>query len=127
IRDFHVTGVQTCALPISQPGGEHGPDGLVWCSVRWRVSNRCDPLGARLADRHYSRQKPGTPQFVGNGSSVVLLAPQSGDPCALWVTKWQKYVRTEWWLDAWVCSLFRNEGCGLASELVTEAVAATRA
>lgn len=28
---------------------------------------------------------------------------------------------------AWVNSLFRNEGFGLASELITEAVAATRA
>src|SRR5690606_40207067 len=24
IRDFHVTGVQTCALPISRPGGAAG-------------------------------------------------------------------------------------------------------
>lgn len=95
--------------------------------MRWRMSNRADPLGARLADRHYSRAKPGTPQFVGNGSDIVLLAPRTGQPKALWVTKWQKYVRTEWWLDAWVCSLFRNEGAGLSSELIAEATAATRA
>src|SRR5690606_39732574 len=25
IRDFHVTGVQTCALPIFRPGEEHQP------------------------------------------------------------------------------------------------------
>src|SRR5690606_40948176 len=27
IRDFHVTGVQTCALPISIAGGGHGARG----------------------------------------------------------------------------------------------------
>ena len=95
--------------------------------MRWRVSNRSDPIGARMADRHYSRQKPGTPQFVGSGSDVVLIAPPDGNAKALWVTKWQKYVRTPWWKDAWVCSLFRNEGAGLSSELVTEAVQATMA
>lgn len=95
--------------------------------MRWRMSNRFDPFGARMADRHYSRQKPGTPQFTGNGSTVVLLAPQLGEASALWVTKWQRFVRTEWWLDAWVCSLFRNEGAGLSSELIAEAVAATAA
>lgn len=95
--------------------------------MRWRVSHRFDPIGARIADRHYSRQTIGSPQFVGSGSDVVLLAPTEGEATALWVTKWQKFVRTEWWVNAWVCSLFRNEGAGLSSELVTEATAATRA
>lgn len=94
--------------------------------MRWRVSHRFDPIGARIADRHYSRQTIGSPQFVGSGSDVVLLAPSEGEARALWVTKWQKFVRTEWWLHTWVCSLFRNEGAGLSSELITEAVAATR-
>jgi hypothetical protein len=95
--------------------------------MRWRYTNRGDHLGCALADRHYSRTKVGAPQFGGNGSILAMLAPVAGDPCALWVTKWQRYVRTEWWLDVWVCSLFRNEGAGLSSELITEAVAATRA
>src|SRR5690606_41177131 len=30
IRDFHVTGVQTCALPISF-GGTNAPDGFLLC------------------------------------------------------------------------------------------------
>jgi hypothetical protein len=93
--------------------------------MRWRVSNRFDPQGAALADRHYSRGTVGSPQFVGSGSDVVLIAPLEGSPQALWVTKWQKYVRTPWWVDAWICSLFRNEGAGLSSELITEATAAT--
>ena len=74
-----------------------------------------------MADRHYSRQKPGTPQFVPPGRCLVLV----GD-AALWVTSWPfpEYVRHAW-PGAWVCSLFRNEGPGLSSDLVREAVAAT--
>lgn len=30
----------------------------------WHLSHRADPASAEIADRHYSRQKPGTPQFV---------------------------------------------------------------
>lgn len=41
--------------------------------MRWCTSNRADPAAARLADRHYNRQKPGTPQFVPTGSCVDRL------------------------------------------------------
>lgn len=46
----------------------------------------------------------------------------------MWVTSWPfaEYVRHDW-PGAWVNSLFRNEGAGLSSELIREAVAATRA
>jgi hypothetical protein len=46
---------------------------------------------------------------------------------ALWVTAWPiaAYVRHRW-AGAWVNSAFRNEGAGRASELIREAVAATR-
>ena len=56
---------------------------------------------------------------------MVLLTPQAD---ALWVTSWQfaEYVKHAW-AGAWVCSLFRNESPHLSSELVVEAVAATRA
>jgi hypothetical protein len=33
-----------------------------------RKSHRFDPVGVALADRHYSRQKPGSPQFMPPGS-----------------------------------------------------------
>lgn len=79
-------------------------------------------MAVALADRHYSRQKPGTPQFVPPGRCLVLLAPD-----ALWVTSWPfaEWVRHRW-AGAWVCSLFRNEGDELSSDLIREAVAATR-
>lgn len=90
--------------------------------MRWSLSHRADPAARMIADRHYNRQKIGTPQFVPPGRCLVLLA----DP-ALWVTSWPfaEYVKHAW-AGAWVNSAFRNEGAGLSSELIREAVAATR-
>lgn len=93
--------------------------------MRWRMSRRFDQEARKIADRHYSRQKVGAPDFVGNVKPLVLLAPVDGHARALWVSAWQTYVRHEW-VNAWQCTLFRNEGAGLSSELITEAVAATR-
>ena len=47
---------------------------------------------------------------------------------ALWVTSWPcaQYVRHAW-PGAWINSLFRNEGAGLSSDLIRDAVAATLA
>ena len=91
--------------------------------MRWHRSHRFDHRALPLADRHYSRQKAGTPQFVAPGRNLVLLT-QSAD--ALWVSLDQKHA-THAWPGAWICSLFRNEGCHLSSEMIREAVAATRA
>lgn len=93
--------------------------------MRWRMSNRFDRAALPLADRHYNRQKPGSPQFVPPGRCVVLLSVCGR---ALWVTSWPfaEWVKHRWG-GAWVNSLFRNEGAGLSSELIVEALAATRA
>lgn len=90
----------------------------------WTLSHRADHRALPLADRHYNRQKPGTPQFVPPGRCVVLL---TRDEKALWVSSWPfaEFVRHEW-AGAWVCSCFRNEGAGLSSDLIREAVACTR-
>jgi hypothetical protein len=92
--------------------------------MRWIISNRADMEVLPLADRHYNRQKIGAPQFVPPGACVVLKTP-----ClrALWVTSWPiaEYVKHAW-AGAWINSLFRNEGAGLSSELILEAIAATR-
>lgn len=46
---------------------------------------------------------------------------------AVWGTSWPKaeYVQHAW-AGAWMCSIFRNNGAGIASELILEAVAATK-
>lgn len=93
----------------------------------WERSNRFDPRAREIADRHYNRQKPGTPQFVPPGRCCVLYA-ETETGRAFWVTSYPyaQYVRHAW-AGAWICSAFRNEGAGTASEMIREAVAATRA
>lgn len=93
--------------------------------MRWCMSHRADPAAARIADRHYNRQKPGTPQFVPPGRCLVLLTDCSN---AFWVTSWPfaEYVKHAW-AGAWMCSAFRSEGAGQASGLIRQAVAATLA
>lgn len=90
----------------------------------WRRSDRFDPAALPLADRHYNRQKPGSPQFVPPGRCLVLLT-ESRD--ALWVTSWPlaEFTKHDWG-GAWVNSCFRREGGPLASILIREAVAITR-
>jgi hypothetical protein len=93
--------------------------------MTWQLSHRADARALPLADRHYNRQKIGTPQFVPPGSCFVLLAVDGG---SLWVTSWPRseYVQHSW-PGAWMNSLFRRETTPvLASELIREAVAGTR-
>ena len=40
----------------------------------WETSWKADPRAREVADRHYNRQKPGTPQFVPPGRALVLYA-----------------------------------------------------
>jgi hypothetical protein len=91
---------------------------MIWC-----LSHRADPLAKVLADRHYNRQNRFSAQFVPPGSCLVLLS-ECGR--AFWVTSAPKaeYVKHAW-AGAWVCSAFRNEGAGIASDLIRAAVACT--
>ena len=93
----------------------------------WEMSNRADPKAREIADRHYNRQSVGAVQFVPPGRCLVLYASTDSGR-ALWVTSFPfpQFVRHAW-PGAWICSAFRNEGAGRASELIVQAVAATRA
>lgn len=93
-------------------------------SMAWAISHRFDPRAVPLADRHYNRRKHGSPQFVPPGRNMVLLTEQAD---ALWVSSWPfaEYVRHAW-PGAWICSCFRNESDALSSDLIRQAVAATR-
>lgn len=92
--------------------------------MNWELSHRADPRALPIADRHYNRQKPGTPQFVPPGRCLVLINRSVN---AIWVTSWPyaEFVKHAW-AGAWICSSFRNEGGDLSSDLITQAVAATR-
>jgi len=89
----------------------------------WVLSHRFDADCLPLADRHYNRRKHGSPQFVPPGRCFVLK--RDG---AVWVTSWPfaEYVKHAW-AGAWVNSMFRNESPAVASELIRQAVAHTRA
>lgn len=92
----------------------------------WQLSHRGDQPARLMADRHYSRQKPGTPQFVKPGRCVVLFA-QGENGNAYWVTSWPFAEYTNHaWAGAWECSAFRNEGAGRASDLIRDAISVTR-
>lgn len=92
--------------------------------MHWHVSYRASARAAALADRHYSRKTVGAVQFVPPGRCLVLLTAQAD---ALWVSSWPypEYVKHKW-AGAWLCSCFRNESAFLSSELIIQAVAATR-
>lgn len=93
--------------------------------MRWQLSHRADSIALPIADRHYNRQKIGSPQFVPPGRCVTLVIPEA----AVWVTSWPfaEYVKHAW-PGAWINSLFRNErpDLYLSSSLILEAVSATR-
>lgn len=91
----------------------------------WQLSDRADPEGRVIADRHYNRQHIGATQFVTPGRCLVLTIPAA----ALWITSWPfaEYVKHAW-PGAMVCSAFRNErpDLYLSSDLVRDACAVTR-
>lgn len=88
--------------------------------MTWQMVHKSDPRALKLADRHYTRQKPGTPQFCRPGHNIVLLS-ESED--ALWVT-WSG-IRDDGY-DGWECTMFRNEGEYLSSHLIVLALGVTR-
>ncbi|MEK3718931.1 hypothetical protein [Paenibacillus sp. FSL R7-0333] len=87
----------------------------------WLVVPKGDDSCRRLADRHYSRQTIGSPQFTRPGHNLVLRTAL-GD--AVWVT-WSG-MRDDG-LRAWECTIFRNESAVLSSEMIRAAVSATQA
>lgn len=92
--------------------------------MNWRLSHRFDPAAVSLADRHYNRQKPGTPQFVPPGRCLVFKALG-----AAWVSSWPYAEYTKHaWAGAWINTFFRNErrDLYLSSDLITQAIAATK-
>lgn len=101
------------------------PSGIAGANFPWYVSHRADPTVRQLADRHYSRQSIGAPQFVPPGRCCVFVTLRGR---AYWVTSWPyaEYVKHEW-AGAWINSAFRNEGAGVASDLIRSAISATLA
>lgn len=99
----------------------------------WKQVHHSDPRALAMADRHYSRRSPGTPEFVCAGEKIVLMHfLLDGTPAALWASHRAapdaglERPRFDG-LDVWDCSLFRVEHkTALANELIREAVAITK-
>lgn len=85
----------------------------------WIVTHKGDQACRLLADRHYSRQNVGAPMFTRPGRNLVLRTA-AGD--AVWVT-WSG-IRDDG-LQAWECTIFRNESKNLSSDMIRAAIAAT--
>lgn len=85
----------------------------------WIITNKGDQECRVLADRHYSRQKIGARQFTRPGRNLVLRTEIAD---AVWVT-WSG-IRDDG-IDAWECTIFRNESAYLSSDLIREAVEIT--
>ncbi|MCY9690588.1 hypothetical protein M5W70_18360 [Paenibacillus larvae] len=85
----------------------------------WILTHKGDSSCRLLADRHYSRQTIGHPMFTRPGRNLVLRTALGN---AVWVT-WSG-IRDDG-LDAWECTIFRNETHYLSSNLIRSAVEAT--
>lgn len=91
--------------------------GGTWVQVR-----DGDPTGLALFQRHYSRYEYADgrdpARFVGPGARIVLLTP---DARALFV--WREFDSQDPTAKPGDinCSIFRNEGAGLSSELIRQA------
>ncbi len=99
---------------------QHYPDG------HWVEVSKCNPLGRRMADRHYSyrlKNRPRGLEIGPPGNKIILLCP---DGKALWGSHRpapSSGLRRPDGIDAWCCFIFRNEGCGIqSSELIRQAV-----
>ena len=88
----------------------------------WRISHKYDPIGAKLADGHYSRRTVGAPQFMPPGETFVLVAPNA--VFGWWRPHPASGLVSMSGLDGWTCSIFRyvrGEARVVASALILEA------
>lgn len=98
--------------------GNYRQGALPWHERGWQVVARNDARARALADRHYSRQTPGAIDFMGSGQLLVLLTDCER---AVWGVILNREPGTA--RMRWRCSIFRNEGAGLSSELIESAYA----
>jgi len=87
----------------------------------WMLTHKGDAACRMLADRHYSRQTPGADMFCRPGKNLVLRTALAD---AVWVT-WSG-IRDDG-LQAWECTIFRNESPHMSSQMIKAAVTATLA
>lgn len=87
--------------------------------IYWERVTKFDVRAVALADRHYSRRKPGSPQFMPPGQTIVLLGPQA--VWGWWRPAPSSGIKSMNGLDGWTCTIFRNEGPIRSSDLILDA------
>jgi hypothetical protein len=100
--------------------------------MRWIETDKGDPRCRELADRHYTRGKPGHPMWTRPGWNQVLYTEQRDRPqrtaSFCWFRpKWESGIlgtERKDKLRAIECAIFRNETRFRSSKLIIEAIAA---
>lgn len=115
-----VPSVGSGRIALTLPGIEAGV---------WQVRQRTDRAAVGLANRHYSRETPNERQVAGPRPNLVLVTPCER---AAWISEYNLPTAgpgrgTADGLNAWRCTLFRNEGAGVSSDLIREAMRITDA
>lgn len=113
--DLSVLGPLRSPAPARRRGELDDLAGSLSSAWRWAPKTHA---GARmLADRHYSRQTPGSRTFLPPGQALILWQPE-----AVWGVCLNRDARGEW---RWRVTIFRNESKALSSDLVREATVLT--
>jgi hypothetical protein len=95
---------------------------------RWQVTTKVDVRPRLLADRHYTRQRPGHPMWTRPGYNQILYLEQKNGRAAVFCwfrPKWESgIVGTERkdGLRAIECAIFRNQTRFRSSGLIEDAV-----
>lgn len=93
--------------------------------MHWQRVKKSDPRACTLADRHYSRRKPGSGQFMPPGQTIILIADvtalTAGAVFGWWRPDPSSGIEAMNGLDGWTCTIFRNESAALSSELILDA------
>lgn len=84
----------------------------------WQQTGKFNPYGAALADRHYSRRKIGSPQFMPPGQTLVLVSPTLDAVFGWWRPHPRSGIEAMNGLDGWTCTIFRNESRFLSSTMI---------
>lgn len=89
---------------------------MIW----WERVKKFDKAACALADRHYSRRKVGSPQFMPPGQTIVLRYDEAA-VFGWWRPDPKSGIKAMNGLDGWTCTIFRNESDVLSSLLILDA------
>lgn len=87
----------------------------------WQQVTKFDRRACALADKHYSRRKPGSRQFMPPGQTIVLLAMDERAVFGWWRPDPSSGIKAMNGYDGWTCTIFRREGGARASDLILDA------